>query len=449
MNNGLLDLLLVQSFDLDRLIEDYRIFFISLLPFMFVLACLIEYFDRLDSFSLVRRALISVIILSSVTSFYKESIYASIEAANQKLEEQKQSNILLMDMFEGGIFLEKLPDSHKTDFYKDNGLISGSLKFLKYHMFDVFVNDGFTVTVYFISQLCILILKIVYSLVYYLGIGLIGIPCLIYIFPTMGNVLRGAILSFIWCLVVPHILVFILSMIGTEISKGYLNGQIIGGSVTGTALLFIMTLFLAFTPLIAMMLVNGSGMAHAGGIIASIGANYVMNLPRHSLNNSAAVLTGGTLGPKMKLATGTSKFLMAPAAKLSNLKGSKNPKPNNNSNFNSNSSGSGKAVNQGPSSKSQKNVEVNEVQNPVFNSSKHHSKVSQNAQEAKSTTETGRRIIQNSNKSALLKKNGASRNHNNQTRQAANRRIHDSKMKNSTVNQKTIKTKRRKGEKLR
>ncbi|MEX1099193.1 MAG: hypothetical protein WEB87_02135, partial [Bacteriovoracaceae bacterium] len=179
MNNDLMDMLLVQSFDLDTLIEQYRLFFMSLLPGMFVLACVVEYFDRLDGLGLVKRALVSILILTSVTSFYKESIHTSIEAANQKLEEQKQSNILLMDMFEGGIFLENLPEKKKKEFYKDNNVFTGTLKFIKYQMFDGFINDGFTVTVYFIAQICFLILKIVYSLVYYLGIGLIGIPCLI------------------------------------------------------------------------------------------------------------------------------------------------------------------------------------------------------------------------------------------------------------------------------
>ena len=121
----------------------------------------------------------------------------------------------------------------------------------------------------------------------------------------MGNVLRGAILSFIWCLIVPHILVFIISMIGTEINKGYISGQIIGGSMMGTALLFILTLFIAFTPLIGAMILTGAGISSAGGIIASMGANYVMNLPKNAFNSAATVFTGGTLGPKMKLASAT------------------------------------------------------------------------------------------------------------------------------------------------
>ena len=308
MNSSIYDLLMITSFDLDKLIEEYRLFFLALLPGMFILACLAEYFDRMNAFELVKRAFISVLILTSVTSFYKVSIKYSIDAANEKFNQQKQANILLMDMFEAGKYLDKVAKQDNGKFFKNSSMIDGGLKFLKYHFFSSFVNDGFTISVYFISQLCFILLKVVYSLVYYLGYGLIGIPCMVYLFPSMGNVLRGGILSFLWCLVVPHVLVFILSMIGSEINTGYQAGQVIGGSASGTVLLFILTLFIAFTPFITMMLINGSGIAQAGGIIALLGGNFIRSLPNKAINTGATIATGGALGPKMALATGAMKF---------------------------------------------------------------------------------------------------------------------------------------------
>ncbi len=331
MNSSIYDLLMITSFNLDRLIEDYRIFFLALLPGMFILACLVEYFDRMNVFDLVKRALASVLILTSVTGFYKSSIRYSIDAANERFQQQKQVNILLMDMFEAGNYLGTVGKQDNGKFFKDSSMIDGGLKFLKYHFFSSFINDGFTVSVYFISQLCFILLKVVYSLVYYLGYGLIGIPCIVYLFPSMGNVLRGGVLSFLWCLIVPHVLVFILSMIGSEINTGYQAGQVIGGSASGTALLFIMTLFIAFTPFITMMLINGSGIAQAGGVIALLGGNFIKSLPSKALNTGATLATGGVLGPKMALAKGAIKFGAGATGKgfsnfkssMSSLKGSK------------------------------------------------------------------------------------------------------------------------------
>ena len=297
------ELLLVQSFNLSSLIEEYRLFFLSLIPSVFILAVIIEYLDRLEPFSLVKRTFISVLILTTVTSFYEQSINSSMDTADQVLKEQKSQNILLMDFFEGISHRNVLSENEQKDFFKDQGFLTGTMAFIKHHLFDSFVNDGFTITIYFITKLCFIILKVVYSLVYYLGYGLMGIPCLIYLFPSMGNVLRGAILSYLWCLIVPHVLVFIISMIGTEINNGYVSGNIIGGSMMGTAFLFILTLFIAFTPLIGAMILNGSGISQAGGIIATIGANYVMNLPKATTNNFAAALTGERLGPKTRLAS--------------------------------------------------------------------------------------------------------------------------------------------------
>lgn len=304
MSNTIYDLLMITSFNLDTLIEEYRQFFMSLLPGMFIFACLIEYFDRMNVFQLVKRGLIAVLLLTSISSFYKTSIEYSIEAANTKFSEQKFKNILLMDMFEASKYFDNIEDTRKSSFFKDNGYLKGGLKFLKYHFFDSFVNDGFTIGVYFFSQLCFLLIKVIYSLVYYLGYGLIGIPVLIYLFPTMGNVLRGSILSFIWCLIVPHVLVFVLSMIGSEINKGYESGQIIGGSLSGTVLLSLLTLFIAFTPFISMMLINGSGVAQAGGLISLVGGNFLRSLPMSGINSGASFVTGGGLGPKGKVAMG-------------------------------------------------------------------------------------------------------------------------------------------------
>ena len=282
------ELLLVNSFNLEDLIRSYQSFFMALIPGVFIIAVLIEYLDRQEPFALVKRAMISILILSSVSFFYYKSIDASMRAADAVLKSQKQVNPLILDMFWQKLYLSQLEKEGK-----ENRRKQGVASFFKYHLFDSFVNDGFTKVIFFFVKICFLILKVVYSLVYYLGYGLIGIPCLLYLFPTMGNVLRGAIISFLWCLIVPHILVFIISMIGHEINQGYIQGEIIGGSMAGTALLFIMALFIAFAPLVTMMLLSGSGMAQAGGIIAAVGANWVLNLPRQMANQVANMATGG------------------------------------------------------------------------------------------------------------------------------------------------------------
>jgi hypothetical protein len=336
MTNLMQDLLLIDSLNIAKLTSDYHEFFLGLIPSVFVLAALIEYFDRLAPLQLLRRGLISILILTSISSFYEVSIKTSMDAASEILSSAKDGNILLMDMLKGANHRSSVKyDKHQHDFYKNESYLGGTFKFLKYHLFNSFVNDAFTISVFFITKLCFLILKVVYSLVYYLGFALIGIPCLVYLFPSMGNVMRGGILSYLWCLITPHVLVFILMLLGSEINKGYIQGQVIGGSITGTALLFLMSLFIAFTPLISTMILAGSGVSAAGGIIASMGANYVLNLPSTIMNSGAKVAVGKGFGPKTTLAAkavgGTYKASARTLSSLGSLSHSRGGERNNTS----------------------------------------------------------------------------------------------------------------------
>ena len=280
------DLLLIQSFDLSELMEQYRLFCLGILPGIFMLATLVEYFDQLDPFSLAKRALVAILILSCVGTVYEKSIAASMKAADETLHIQKNKNPLLADMLERRRILRQW-GSHSIE---KPTTFTTMLGFFTRHLFSTAINDTFTLSVLFITQLCFVILKVVYSLVYYLGLGLIGIPCLLYLFPSMGNVLRGALMSFVWCLIVPHILVFILSLLGTEIANGYSSGKVIGGSMIGTVLLFVLALLTAFVPMIAAFILSGSGISQAGGIIGAMGANYIINLPKNVVNHTAKLI---------------------------------------------------------------------------------------------------------------------------------------------------------------
>lgn len=297
------ELLLIKNINIDILIKEYHSFFIELLPTIFMLAVIVEYLDRVQPIALLKRTFVSILVLTSVGSAYFSGIDYSMKKADESLNSVSQNNILLMDMFSGMKEIAKKNISARANSFKKLEFNTGNIaNFIKFHLFDRFINDGFMVGVFFIAKLCFLILKGVFSLAYYLGYGLIGIPCLVYLFPSMGNVLRGGALTYLWCLTIPHVLVFILNLLGSEIERGYEAGQVIGGTLEGTALLAFMALFIAFSPLISMMILNGSGVGQAVGVVATVGANAIMNLPANTINMAASALNGGMLGPKMALA---------------------------------------------------------------------------------------------------------------------------------------------------
>ena len=281
------DFLLIDSIDIGDLTDRYRLFFAGLLPGVFMAALIAEHFTGMDPAGLLKRAILSVLLLSSVGTFYHQGVRASMDAADGMLRSEMAGNPLLGDMLSGNIRSSVAAPSAAGKKFFAEGYLKGTMDFLRYHLFKRPVNDLFTTTVAFVTGVCLVVLKIVYSLVYWLGLALFGLPCLIHLFPGMGKVLRGALTSWLWCLALPHVLVVVLTVLCDRIGHGYAAGEVIGGSIAGTALLFVMALMIAFVPLITTFILTGGGVSHAGGVVATMGANLVMNMPKLALTKAA------------------------------------------------------------------------------------------------------------------------------------------------------------------
>ena len=77
MNNVMKSLLLIESFDLNHLVEEYREFFLAILPSVFIFAVIVEYFDRLEPFSLLRRSDLDYdsYVRDKLLSFFNRSFF--------------------------------------------------------------------------------------------------------------------------------------------------------------------------------------------------------------------------------------------------------------------------------------------------------------------------------------------------------------------------------------
>ena len=135
MNNTIKDLLLIQSFDLSTMMEEYRLFFIGLLPSAFILALLFEYFSSLEPLSVVKRVIGSILILCTVESFYYQSVHASINAADEVLRQQETGNILLRDSGTIKGWVDLRFRKKKEAFYKERNLFTRLMDSLKAHLF--------------------------------------------------------------------------------------------------------------------------------------------------------------------------------------------------------------------------------------------------------------------------------------------------------------------------
>ena len=122
-----------------------------------------------------------------------------------------------------------------------------------------------------------------------------GIPCLLYLFTKTQGAMKGAVTTFVWLLVAPHVLVFMMTIISSEINKGY-HGQILGGSIAGTALLIVLAIFIAFVPLITTMLISITGVSSAGSIISTLLAHKVSGFVSRMLTSKNRRKILGGLG---------------------------------------------------------------------------------------------------------------------------------------------------------
>ena len=297
--NSIEDLLLINSLDAAALMEHYRLFFMGLLPFVFMVALIFEYFAQIDPEGLLKRAVISVLLLSCVGTFYHKSINASIAAADEIFKSEKARNPTLREAFTRAV----LP-SEVVEKAGKGGYFSAVVDFVKFHLITSKINVVLKAVITLIVVICFIILKVVYSLVYWLGFALFAIPCLIYLLPGMSKVLKGALISYLWCLTLPHVLVVVMSMLTRLIGHSHTSGRIIGDSVLGTALIFVMALMVAFVPVITSFILTGGGVSHAGGVIAAMGANFAMNMPKQAFNRASRYLlvnAGGPMGLARKL----------------------------------------------------------------------------------------------------------------------------------------------------
>ena len=69
-NNIIKDFLLIESLQISSLIDEYHLFFLKILPSVFILAVLIEFLTNLEPLALFKRAFISILVLVTVSTFY-------------------------------------------------------------------------------------------------------------------------------------------------------------------------------------------------------------------------------------------------------------------------------------------------------------------------------------------------------------------------------------------
>jgi type IV secretory pathway TrbL component len=166
---------------------------------------------------------------------------------------------------------------------------------------EMIVSDPIVLIIFLLSYIAFFLLTQLYSLVYHLGIVLIGVCAILSIFPITSKSLIGAIKTSLWCILMPFVVAIVLCLIGDSDAflKTYSGGIV--QNLESLIQLLIMTVILLMTPMITSKIMSDSGVA---SVAENIGQMAAM---------STLIGGAGLIGGKAALAANTAhKFTTKP-----------------------------------------------------------------------------------------------------------------------------------------
>jgi hypothetical protein len=144
------------------------------------------------------------------------------------------------------------------------------------------LNDLLGTALFLLSKVCILILKLIYTTVYYFTFIFAPITAVLSFIPTSKSSMTGTITSSLWCILLPFVLVVFLALVGNSVQMPAENGQLAVSSMDQLIWIFGITLLMLLAPSFTYSLIKGSvaNTADAVGVkMTGIGAKALVTLP--------------------------------------------------------------------------------------------------------------------------------------------------------------------------
>jgi hypothetical protein len=218
--------------------------------------------------TLLKRILIVQFLLVLIPAYYKPVAGFGIKVGNTILKEQKTG--LISNWYK---FKKRASKNLKKE---ETGVIDTVSQFFKFSGTD-FVEKASAILIF----VCMLLIKIIYSVVYYLTYCTSGILAVLSIFPFLSNHLLGVAKSILYLIVTAILIALILSFMNQvldfQVSRdGYIKG------LSGIAQFIVLCFVLLGTLKIGHSLVNGSGAeTWAGNMGNLLGAGLAFKVMGH------------------------------------------------------------------------------------------------------------------------------------------------------------------------
>lgn len=241
MTPFLKELLLIQNSNVISLAEYLnRTSMLYVLP-CFYMAMICEYLTNWDFKGVVKRSMIAVLAIKLLAPLHVSFVNESLAISSQLVKRYSPQNKFLT-AYNSVKMDKKVGVWHKLS-----------------NIVEMIVTDPIVLIIFLLSYIAFFLLTQLYSLVYHLGIVLIGICALLSIFPMTAKSLHGALKTSLWCVLMPFIVAIVLCLIGDSDAflKSYSGGIV--QNLESLIQLLIMTIILLMTPVITSKIMSDTG----------------------------------------------------------------------------------------------------------------------------------------------------------------------------------------------
>ncbi len=266
MNTGVIkSMLLLDEPNISALrigIENYSKVFLSV---AFIGALTWEFLTDMKFIKVVKNLVLSLVFMGCFYQFHTSAVDLSFKASEELLREVSPRNIFLRKWSEVKV---KTTENAKGSFIDKIAIPN--------------LNDLLGTALFLMSKVCILILKLIYTTVYYFTFIFAPVTAVLSFIPTSKNSMAGTITSSLWCILLPFVLVVFLALVGNSVQMPAENGQLAVSSMDQLIWIFGITLLMLLAPSFTYSLIKGSvaSTADAVGVkMTEVGAKALISIP--------------------------------------------------------------------------------------------------------------------------------------------------------------------------
>ena len=218
-------------------IESYSKIFLSV---AFVAALTWQFLTDMKFLDVVKNLVLALVFMGCFYEFHTKAVDLSFTASEQLLREVSPRNIFLRKWGEVKV---KTNESSKSNFIENFAIPN--------------LNDLLGTALFLMSKVCILILKLIYTTVYYFTFIFAPVTAVLSLLPGSKNSMAGSITSSLWCILLPFVLVVFLALVGNSVQMPAANGQLAITSMDQLIWIFGITLLMLLTPSFTFSLIKG------------------------------------------------------------------------------------------------------------------------------------------------------------------------------------------------